>query len=563
MNVKTRIFNKSLHPIHVKKISKPLVICLSALFIISMISMLTLQPAQAATATALHTSGSTILDANGNTVYLRGMGVAGFAPNLILWGDGATDNFGVQWNYNPTTAMDQTFSAMQNQWHINMIRVFIYPSWYYRDNIAPSQEDSNYASQTTPISTKAYLQTLCTEAAKYGIYVDIVPYMLTPPAGSSGNDPYATPNFAGGQGLPMSGWDSAGQKFLSDAGYGNNELGFWKWFWADMATTLKNNPNAIFEAWNEPQIGTDIDPIPSGYLSYLQAMYSAIRGTGSTHLIFMQWHMGWFPNGYGNNLSWASQINKAISNPTNLAYTTHLYYYAPSDLTSYWAKDYATLKTQLQSGVSSMGVTAPLVINEEGSCLASSSNKQNDYTWWANLVLAQRDLGIGAGAYYWISDSGLGPVYVGESMLSSGSGYAPNSMGQGYINGYKATTTNPTTTPTTSPTPKPTTTPTPAPTATPTPKPTPTATPTPAPTATPTPKPTATPAPTMSPTTQPTPVPTTKPTPTSPPTQQPTPRPATPDPTTNPPSYPTWGFYWSPWHFFSWSRFNTWFAYIH
>ena len=53
--------------------------------------------------------------------------------------------------------------------------------------------------------------------------------------------------------MPMSGWDAAGTKFLSDAGYGNNEAGFWSWFWADMATTLKDCPNAIFEAWNEPQ----------------------------------------------------------------------------------------------------------------------------------------------------------------------------------------------------------------------------------------------------------------------------------------------------------------------
>ena len=55
----------------------------------------------------------------------------------------------------------------------------------------------------------------------------------------------------------------------------------------------------------------------------------------------MQWHMGWFPNGYGNNLSWVKQIDNAI-HPTNIVYTTHLYYYAPSDLTSYWATDYSS-----------------------------------------------------------------------------------------------------------------------------------------------------------------------------------------------------------------------------
>ena len=150
-----------------------------------MLSVVAFQPtAQAATTSALRTQGAYILDTNGNTVYLRGMGLAGFAPDMILWGSGSSDNFGNQWNYNPTTVMDQTFSAMKNDWHINMIRVFVFPSWWYRDNIVPAQESSSYSSSTTPISIKTYMKTLCQEADKYGIYVDIVPYMLTPYSGS-------------------------------------------------------------------------------------------------------------------------------------------------------------------------------------------------------------------------------------------------------------------------------------------------------------------------------------------------------------------------------------------
>ena len=422
----TKILGKPLHSIHTKKISKPLVICISALFIISMLSVFATPSAKAATTSALHTSGSYILDTNGNTVYLRGMGIAGMAPDLLLWGNGGSDNWGNQWNYNPTTVMDQTFAAMQSQWHVNMIRVFVYPSWYYRDNIVPAQESSSYSGSTTPISVKGYLKTLCQEADKYGIYVNIVPYMLTPSSSSFDKDPYATSSF-GWQGMPMMGWDAAGTRFLQDAGYGNNEQGFWSWFWSDMATTLKDCPNAIFEAWNEPNVGSDVDAIPAGYMTYLTTMYNAIRGTGSNHIIMMQWHMGWFPNGYGNNLAFAGQIDRAI-HPTNMVYTTHFYYYAPTDLSSYWAKDYAGLKAQVQTGINSMGVTAPLVVNEEGSCLTSSPNKQNDYSWWQNILAVQRDLNIGAVPYYWLSDSGLGGVYAGESMLSSG--YSPNTMGQ-------------------------------------------------------------------------------------------------------------------------------------
>ncbi|MCL5949549.1 MAG: glycoside hydrolase family 5 protein, partial [Candidatus Bathyarchaeota archaeon] len=577
--LKTNI-SATLHSINFRKNSKPLAICVSALFILSMLSVFSATPVQAATTSALHTSGNYILDANGNVVYLRGMGIAGMAPDLILWGNGGSDNWGVQWNYNPTTVMDQTFAALQSQWHVNMIRVFVYPSWYYRDNIVPSQEDPNYASSTTPISTRAYLRTLAQEADKYGIYVDIVPYMLTPSTSSFGLDPYATDAF-GWQGLPMMGWDTPGKNFLSAAGYGNNEQGFWQWFWTDMANNLKSYPNVIFEAWNEPGWnGGDTEPIPAGYMTYLQTMYSAIRGTGATNLIFMQWRMGWSPNNYGGTLGWVSDVNNAI-HPTNLVYTTHFYYYAPTDLSSYWAKDYATLKTQIQGAINGMGVNAPLVINEEGSCLSSSPNKQNDYTWWQNLILAQRDLGVGAGAYYWLSDSGLGGVYSGETMLTSG--YTPNTMGQSYINAYNGAptpTTNPAN-PTPTPTPAPTATPTPTPTATPTPTPSPTPSPTPVPTpiATPDPTPSPTPEPTATPTPQPdyppipvipTPDPTATPTPTPNPTQAPAPtqeptkptQPPASDPTTPTPTpvQPRIHYYIHRyWYLRYWPHFNTWF----
>ncbi len=566
--LKAKIFENLAQAIRLKKVSKPLVICISALFIISMIAAIAAVPANAATpASALHTSGSYILDTNGNVVYLRGMGIAGFAPDLILWGANGGDNWGDQWNYNPQTVMDETFQAMQSQWHINMIRVFVLPSWYYRDNIAPSQVSSSYAGSTTPISTRGYLHTLCEEAGKYGIYVDIVPYMMTPPSSSSDVDPYITTGY-GWQGMPMCGWDEPAQRFLNDAGYGNNEQGFWNWFWTDMANNLKDCPNAIFEAWNEPNIGSDVDAIPQGYMTYLQTMYSAIRGTGATNLIMMQWHMGWFPNGYGNNLNFASQIDNAI-HPTNIVYTTHFYYYAPSDLSSYWAKDYATLKAQLQTGIDSMGVNAPLVVNEEGSCLASSPNKQNDYTWWQNLLLAQRDLNIGAGPYYWLSDAGLGGVYVGESMLSSG--YSPNTMGQHFIDAYKAPNNVPTATPTPVPTATPT--PTPAPTASPTPEPTVAPTPTPTTQPTPTSEPTVTPTPTPAPTETPAPPPTGNPnpapdptiTPTPAPTESPTPSPAPAEPTTPPiQNYiPTFRYhYWHTWDMFRFPPFDVWFFYF-
>ncbi|MDR0493822.1 MAG: glycoside hydrolase family 5 protein [Nitrososphaerota archaeon] len=474
----THSLTQILKSLTLKKHTKPITILLIAMLALTITSAVSQTQAQLNTSTtpsALHTQGTYILDTNGNTIYLRGMGLAGFAPNLILWGQDAIDGWNNQWNYNSQGVMEQTFKAMRDQWHINYIRVFIYPSWYYRDNIIPAQEDPiSYKAQTTPISIKAYLHTLIQTAGKYGLYVDIVPYMLTPSASSFGGDPYASQGY-GWQGLPMEDWDKAGQNFLSDAGYSNNELGFWRWFWTDIADTYKGYDNVIFEAWNEPNLGIDNDAIPSGYLLYLQTMYSAIRAKDANNLIMMQWHMGWHPNTWDNNLRWAKQIDSAIPDAFNLVYTTHLYYYAPTDLTQYWKTDYEGLKTQLSDAIKTMGTVAPLVINEEGSCLTKTNNAKNDLTWWTNLLRAQYDLGLGAGAYYWLSDAGLGNIYAGETMLSRG--YEPNAMGQAYINNYKpptptsisATPTPISATPTSTSTPVPTPTPTPVPTPTPTP----------------------------------------------------------------------------------------------
>ena len=74
----------------------------------------------------------------------------------------------------------------------------------------------------------------------------------------------------------------------------------------------------IFEAWNEPNDGPNNDAVPSSYLNYLTIMYGALRNSGVQNLIFMQWDMNFVP-GY-NDLSWASEITKAIPGAFNLAF---------------------------------------------------------------------------------------------------------------------------------------------------------------------------------------------------------------------------------------------------
>ena len=443
-----------MHRMGFSKLAKPSVLFIIAILTVSMVSMLSLTQVNAASTTSpLHISGNQILDSNNNPVNIRGMGIAGMAPDLIFWGQGGSDNWGDQWQPASGAAITDTFRELSTNWHVNMIRVFVYPEWYWL-NSAPGNNG---------ITTQSYIQTLVSEADKYGIYVDLVPYQLTACSNSFSSDPYVTPNQGGGQGIPMNGFDSAGQRFLSSTGL--SEQQFWSQYWTLMANNLKGYSNVIFEAWNEPALtGNWGEPVPSNYQTYLQTMYNAIRGTGATNLIFKQWEMGWAP---GGSLSWAKTINNALGgNPSNVAYSTHFYYYAPSDLTSQWgALTQSNIESQLKTAISQMGISAPLVANEEGSCLAVSSNVQNDYTWWNLLVQAQAKLGIGFGPYYWISNSGLGGAYVGEALISSG--YTPNTMGQAYINAYTAPTTNPNPTSLPTPTITPSTSPTSAPTSAP------------------------------------------------------------------------------------------------
>jgi hypothetical protein len=280
--MKISTIGNKLHSIDRKGLAKPLALLICAVFVISMVTAFATIGVKANTTPALHVSGNQILDSNNNVVYLRGVGIAGMAPDLIFWGPGGSDNWGDLGQSASSSSVTDTLQVLSQTYHVNMIRVFFYPEWYYLN------------TTTNGINIQSYITTLVSEATQYGIYVDLVPYQLTACSNSFSSDPYLTPNQGGAQGLPMCGWDSAGQSFLASTGL--TEQQFWAQLWTMIANNLKDYSNAIFEAWNEPNTGGGWgEPVPSGYQTYLQTMYSSIRGTGATNLIFLQWEMGWCP----------------------------------------------------------------------------------------------------------------------------------------------------------------------------------------------------------------------------------------------------------------------------
>ena len=229
-----------------RKLAKPAVLFICAL-LISGVAFAAFPAKAASTTSPLHTSGNQILDANNNVVTLRGVGVAGMAPDLILWGQGGSDNWGDQWVSASSSAVTDTFQEMQQTWHINMIRVFVYPEWYWQ-NSAPGSNGN----------TQAYIQTIVSEAAQYGIYVDLVPYQLTACTNSFSGDPYGTPDQGGAQGIPLSGFDTQGQSFLSSTGL--SEQAFWTQYWTLMANNLKGYSTlSLKHGMNQQQQATGVN----------------------------------------------------------------------------------------------------------------------------------------------------------------------------------------------------------------------------------------------------------------------------------------------------------------
>jgi Cellulase (glycosyl hydrolase family 5) len=479
-----------LNTIHLGKLAKPAVICISALLLLSMLSIFGSTPVQAQTTTlALHTSGHNILDSNNNVVYLRGIGRAGDIDSLSgIWGGpgDAVFNYGLKWQTDTATLtarIDATFASMRDVWKTNMVRVFVPANWWYDNNINPAQKYGDGPNQV--MSYQNYIELVVQRAQANGIYVDFCPYSVLSYYDGGGT----------WDGIPGSlGTASLNYMHTINA----DEMQAWRLWWTSAVNKLGKYPNVIFEMWNEPEN----EQAP--YYTYMINTYKTIRATGNTNLIFMQYYMGLVPTYH--ELDWIPQFNTQLTNaigskPVNVAYTTHPYRFSPYPNLQ-WATTYSAVKAQLNSAniipaTRSATCDVPLVFNEAGIMMdpntysGTGSSLTDELNFWDALMKNSQELGIGVVAYYWMQTG----VWANSQALISSATWAanaasptPTQAGQIFINDYVPTTVSPTPTPTATPTPAPS--PTPTATPTPSPTPTPTATPTPTPTPIPTPSPT-------------------------------------------------------------------------
>lgn len=550
-----------LDTINARKLAKPLAICLTALFIFSMISVLATAPVKAARVSitpALHSSGHFILDANNNEVYLRGIGRGGDTDSMTgMWSGPGEDvfNYGQKWqtDFNVLAQkMDATFASYRDVWKVNMIRVFVPVDWWWDDQINPAQAYGEGPNQI--VSYRDYIELMVQEADKYGIYVDFCPYEVLNYYKSQGN----------WDGIPGS-LGAASLNYMRTINA--DEMTAWRTWWTSVANRLGQYSNVIFEMWNEPENDQQ------AYFNYMINAYQAIRATGSTNMVFMQYHMGLVP-GY-EELDWVPQFHNQLkaaigAEPQNIAYTTHPYRRAPYPNLN-WATTYEGVQAQLNTAnvipaTRSNGIDVPLVFNEMGvmlepvmysneyfpdaqkseATLSTEQRMEKEFAFWDAILKNAYDLDIGVAPYYWMQ---TGVWYGSEALVASASWPAgaasptPSRTGQIFIDNYvapppSAIITQPVETPAITAVPVPAPTPEMAIASTPelTQLP-PIAVPT-LPTIQ-TPAPTATPSP--------------EPTPTESPTQ-----------TTTPATQPSLNFngHYNQWYVIYWARFNMWFFYF-
>ncbi len=492
------------HPINLKRLAKPTGLALCALFIISMLSIFAGTGVHAATPSALHTSGTQILNQDGSVVALRGVDYTYFIDGPQ--GSWMLPNGQTEWNVWDTAAVNSNLDKLQGM-GVNCVRVLATIQWW-------TQNTSGFQSN---------VQYFIAQAAARGIYVDFVFWRV-----SSAN---------GQPALPYPPYDTSGVI---------NSVGDFVNLWTSVATSLKTYPNVIFELYNEPNGDA------ASWFSATQQCITAIRAAGATNPIIIQFNYGVSMDyGYGTlyGLEWVNQYPLTDS-ANNLIYSTHLYrtsFYndaASSDGYAYSTTDMTTALTKL--GI--IGFNKPLFIGEIGAN-QWATNMNNENAWFNNTLAILNQNGVSYCDWAWA------PWNPGTAwaIVDGNANYELNLAGQILQQAIAAGMP-----------PTPTATPVATPTAAPTPNPTPIASPDPAPTPTPAPTATTTPTPTAAPTetpksqnsTIPTQTQNTKPTVTTNPTAT---------PLLTPPTYAVYQAHQTNKNsldLFSWSHFNSWFYFF-
>ena len=345
---------------------------------------------------ALHVEGNLIKDSAGNVVVLHGVNKPQMAedPDGYWLGD-------TYWN---DTKAYTEIDGMRSI-GTNCIRCLqSVDSWVY--DLGPTSKDP--AAINCAISNREAVKRLMTFAAERGMYVIYVPWDVRNRWDGGQQDPLPYP--------PYQTSENASQVIPNQQAFVD--------YWANVASVLKDYPNAIFELWNEPNGDATAK---ASWFNVTQQCINAIRNAGANNLIVIQWDFGCLvnldappPGGFASTLQWI--FDYPLTDPTgNLVYSTHHYrhFMHLQRSTGQGGKAYTMADYQLglqYYKVPEVAALHPLVIGELGCDTETTGlDYQQELEAYTNILQLLNGYGVSYIGWVW-------RLNVGYTLTTS---YAP------------------------------------------------------------------------------------------------------------------------------------------
>ncbi|MDP9001733.1 MAG: glycoside hydrolase family 5 protein, partial [Myxococcota bacterium] len=290
-----------------------------------------------------HVQGAQILDKDGRPHLFRGLN----RPSL-------------EWSCSGDI-VETDFQTMAQVWHANTVRLPLNQDCWIKDASNPSYDPSYQAVVDEQVRL----------AKKYNM--DIVLDLHWSDRGD-----YAV----GASCLRAS--SSSCQQDMADA---HSVM-----FWQQVAARYKNEPQVIFDLYNEPSIGGYMPGAgnwdtwlnggtSSGFAVHgMQELYSAVRMTGANNLVLI------------GGLNWAFDLSGVASHKvagTNIVYSVHVYQQNPENM---WSTSFGNLAATApvfasefgdRSGSCSTALASDLTRYANGNAVGGSSAPANKLSWTA------------------------------------------------------------------------------------------------------------------------------------------------------------------------------------
>ena len=356
----------------------------------------------ASPSTALTVNGPNIKDASGNTVVLKGVVYSYFIDSPL--GSWMLPNGKVEWTTFDPSAIQQNLDTLKN-WGANTIVVYTTASFWI-DNT------QNFRSN---------LEYFIAQAQQRGIYVEISFTRQNTYQNAEVSYPY--PPY--GHTIDSYGnWQS-----IYGNGYINNRQDFVN-LWVSVANALKAYPNVMFKFWAEPSGDASI-AATNDWFSVNQQCINAVRATGSTNLIIIQWAPGLADlfAGWTQGMNWVTDYPLSDS-AGNLVYSAHLYSH-PQNFYNYYTGAYYSSTSDMTRALTDCLVlqtaaSHPVFMDEMGADIYAS-DLSTEYAWFSNTLDLLNQYGIGYAAFAFAPMDSNSPTSL---VVSGQPNYTPTRAGQ-------------------------------------------------------------------------------------------------------------------------------------